>query len=468
MARANPLNWNIPIAYPDGRPTEEFQRAWQSQAQVNSNIPALDTAAEVSAVLDKIGDTPGSLLQRGASAWQLLTGANGDFVRRVGGVWQPQSTAQTVQDLLNQLSSTRGSVLYRGASGWAALGPGTAGQFLQTAGAGADPTWAAGGGGGGSAAIGARMYRSAGGQALTSGTTTGVTYDTVDYADAGFTCNAAAGTITVADAGYYVVSYNTRFTTTPTAFFVQAVLVNGSPTGSARGAQYNVQTQELAGATVIKLAAGDVVSTNIFAGAAVTTAANVNKSYTVLSIVKVGNSGGGGAGGMVSYTSLAQTTTTTSSAFATKGVLLVTDAPITLQDLRFALGSTTNGAQYVIRVVELSGSNVSVIHYTSPTLTWTTGMSASMRDVMASPVTLPAGRYAILVSYSNAASGTTVLPLLIASGAGGTTPFWYGMPVGVFDNQNVTLAALTVAVGNTLTVNAAGNTAFMLGARWRF
>lgn len=40
------------------------------------------------------------------------------------------------------IGSTRGAVLYRGASGWAILAPGTAGQFLKTAGADADPLWA--------------------------------------------------------------------------------------------------------------------------------------------------------------------------------------------------------------------------------------------------------------------------------------------------------------------------------------
>lgn len=66
-----------------------------------------------------------------------------------GGVGAP--TAQSVTAVLDHVfSSTRGSVLYRGASGWTALGPGTAGQVLQTGGAGADPSWAASGGGGGS------------------------------------------------------------------------------------------------------------------------------------------------------------------------------------------------------------------------------------------------------------------------------------------------------------------------------
>jgi hypothetical protein len=41
----------------------------------------------------------------------------------------------------------RGALLYRGGAGWVALSPGTAGQFLRTAGAGADPAWAVGGSG---------------------------------------------------------------------------------------------------------------------------------------------------------------------------------------------------------------------------------------------------------------------------------------------------------------------------------
>lgn len=44
--------------------------------------------------------------------------------------------------------SSRGNVLYRGSSGWAALAPGTAGLFLKTQGAGADPLWASAGAGG--------------------------------------------------------------------------------------------------------------------------------------------------------------------------------------------------------------------------------------------------------------------------------------------------------------------------------
>lgn len=44
------------------------------------------------------------------------------------------------------MGNARGSVLYRGSASWTSLGPGTAGQVLQTNGAGADPAWASSGG----------------------------------------------------------------------------------------------------------------------------------------------------------------------------------------------------------------------------------------------------------------------------------------------------------------------------------
>lgn len=40
------------------------------------------------------------------------------------------------------ISNVQGSVLYRGATAWSALGPGTSGQYLQTAGTAANPAWA--------------------------------------------------------------------------------------------------------------------------------------------------------------------------------------------------------------------------------------------------------------------------------------------------------------------------------------
>jgi hypothetical protein len=54
----------------------------------------------------------------------------------------------SLSQLLDWGSSAQGTILYRGSSGWVALPPGTPGQFLRTAGAAADPAWAAPSGGG--------------------------------------------------------------------------------------------------------------------------------------------------------------------------------------------------------------------------------------------------------------------------------------------------------------------------------
>lgn len=61
----------------------------------------------------------------------------------------------TLSELLDFIgSAAQGDILYRGATGWARLPAGTAGQFLKTQGAGADPTWAnVEGGGGGNSTI---------------------------------------------------------------------------------------------------------------------------------------------------------------------------------------------------------------------------------------------------------------------------------------------------------------------------
>lgn len=69
------------------------------------------------------------------STTQRLVGRNS------GGAGDPEEV--TASQVLDWLGNTRGQVLYRGASGWSVLSPGTSGQFLQTNGAGADPTWGA-------------------------------------------------------------------------------------------------------------------------------------------------------------------------------------------------------------------------------------------------------------------------------------------------------------------------------------
>ncbi len=49
----------------------------------------------------------------------------------------------TLAAALEAMSTTQGAILYRNASAWVVLSPGTAGQFLQTGGAGANVSWAA-------------------------------------------------------------------------------------------------------------------------------------------------------------------------------------------------------------------------------------------------------------------------------------------------------------------------------------
>lgn len=52
--------------------------------------------------------------------------------------------AITTTSMLDSIGSTRGQILYRGNAGWAVLAPGTAGFFLKTGGAGADPSYVQG------------------------------------------------------------------------------------------------------------------------------------------------------------------------------------------------------------------------------------------------------------------------------------------------------------------------------------
>jgi len=71
-----------------------------------------------------------------------------------------------------ELSSTQGSVIYRGASAWAALGPGTSGQALVTAGAAANPSWASVGSG-----YGGGLTKIA--QVVTSSSATTITFSSI-------------------------------------------------------------------------------------------------------------------------------------------------------------------------------------------------------------------------------------------------------------------------------------------------
>lgn len=115
MADAQPLNKQIPIIDPvSGCPTDYFIK-WAQQFN--------------SSALGEIFAGAGINISAG-----------------------PTITADQ-QAILDAIDNTQGSILYRDADEWKALAPGTAGHFLKTNGAAANPEWAAGGGGGGSSYI---------------------------------------------------------------------------------------------------------------------------------------------------------------------------------------------------------------------------------------------------------------------------------------------------------------------------
>lgn len=135
-----PLDEKFPIVDQNGRPTIYFVR-WAQQRQIDiedsvSAAQALEIAQKF--VLEFLGDHP-------------LVAGSGIDLSPSGNIADGVTISAQVQAILDQLSTTQGAVLFRGAADWEALAPGTAGDFLKTNGAGADPEWGAAGGGGGSA-----------------------------------------------------------------------------------------------------------------------------------------------------------------------------------------------------------------------------------------------------------------------------------------------------------------------------
>lgn len=83
MTILSPLKYNVPIVEKDGTPTREFLQKWNAQAKINGTIPDLNTAAEVSALLD------------------LLGGANNDYLQRASGLWAPKTPPGDATKFLN-------------------------------------------------------------------------------------------------------------------------------------------------------------------------------------------------------------------------------------------------------------------------------------------------------------------------------------------------------------------------------
>jgi len=157
-----------------------------------STIPA--QANQISAIFDAtLGSAQGDVLYRDSGAWMVLTpGTMGQVLTTGGAAANPSWTtvtgtgtvtevdtsggitggpitasgtvslasistghvlgytgagsgtpvATTPSVVLDVIGATEGDILYRGASTWSVLGPGSSGQFLQTNGGGATPSWA--------------------------------------------------------------------------------------------------------------------------------------------------------------------------------------------------------------------------------------------------------------------------------------------------------------------------------------
>jgi hypothetical protein len=187
-----PLDYRVPIVDSAGRPSPQFQRAWNTQRANNGLIspttigngnPPAEPAPSDGEEFVNIATTPATLFVGSGGLWKqagavtflqledapnAYTGAGGNLVQVNSGATGLQfSTASVV---LDGITNVQGSVLFRGAAGWQGLGPGaTPGLVLQTGGPGANPSWVAqsgGGGGGGGWTFSASSLTAASGQQI--------------------------------------------------------------------------------------------------------------------------------------------------------------------------------------------------------------------------------------------------------------------------------------------------------------
>lgn len=107
-------------------------------------LPGAPSDGDIYIMSESAGVSPNTIAVRDNGAWVHIPAVQGwtaynrataRLLRFSGTLWR---------EVLEDYSATQGTVLFRGAAGWQALAPGTAGQFLQTNGAGANPAWADG------------------------------------------------------------------------------------------------------------------------------------------------------------------------------------------------------------------------------------------------------------------------------------------------------------------------------------
>ena len=142
MSTPGPLSRNYPMVDKDGKPTDQFMRLWNSQMSANGTIPG--TAAQISALLDKLGPpiTKGSLLLRGTTGWGTI-GSPNDATQYLSGSASP--AWKKVQDSDLSLGANTSNNVSITKHGFAPVLPNDATKYLNGQGAYTVP---AGGGGG--------------------------------------------------------------------------------------------------------------------------------------------------------------------------------------------------------------------------------------------------------------------------------------------------------------------------------
>jgi hypothetical protein len=108
-------------------------------AAANPSWTSVGGTGTVTNVATNNGVTGGPITTTGTIG--LASISTGNVLANVSGISAAPS-ATTPTSVLDVIGATQGDILYRGASVWTALTPGTAGQYLQTGGAGSTPAWA--------------------------------------------------------------------------------------------------------------------------------------------------------------------------------------------------------------------------------------------------------------------------------------------------------------------------------------
>jgi hypothetical protein len=132
-------DYAIRLDAPGGIYGPKASGAWPAQPVPGSSY------SQISAFLDFLGVTQGSVLYRDAAAWKTLApGSAGMLLHTNGAGANPSWSSITNTDFNLAFPASQGSVIYKGATDWTVLAPGTANLFLQTKGPGQNPVWTAG------------------------------------------------------------------------------------------------------------------------------------------------------------------------------------------------------------------------------------------------------------------------------------------------------------------------------------